>query len=182
MVPAVDAWLASLDTADTASEHHRLEALWTLRHFDQVDADLLEAVLTSPDARARAAGMRVLAAITDRVPQAHAMVVRGAADASPRVRLEALRTACELRSPEAVEALAIVEELPGDRFMAYVKREAARVLVPAFEAARSRGEPLAFTSDAGWRYLYSSMSNDELTAEPRSLPVCREMLLRAGLD
>ena len=66
--------------------------------------------------------------------------------------------------------------------MAYVTREAARVLVPAFEAARSRGEPLAFTSDAGWRYLYSSMSNDELTAEPRSLPVCREMLLRAGLD
>ena len=182
VVPAVDAWLASLDTADTASEHHRLEALWTLRHFDQVDADLLEAVLTSPDARARAAGMRVLAAIIDRVPHPHAMVMRAAADESPRVRLEALRTACELRTPEAVEALAIVEEFPGDRFMAYVTREAARVLVPAFEAARSRGEPLAFTSDAGWRYLYSSMSNDELAAEPRSLPVCREMLLRAGLD
>ncbi len=182
VVPAVHAWLGELNAKRAEFEHHRLEGLWTLRHFDQVPVDLLEAVLTSADARARAAGMRVLAATTDRVPEAHAMVVRGAADPSPRVRLEALRTACELRTPEAVEALAIVEAFPSDRFMAYVKKEAARVLVPAFEAARTRSEPLAFTSEAGWRYLYSAMSNDELAAEPRSLPVYREMLLRAGLD
>jgi putative heme-binding domain-containing protein len=182
VVPAVHAWAIGLNAKLPTFEHHRLEGLWMLRHFDQVPVDLLEAVLTSPDARARAAGMRVLAAITDRVPEAHAMVVRGAADPSPRVRLEALRTACELRTPEAVEALAVVEEFPGDRFMAYVKQEAARVLVPAFEAARARGESPAFASAAGWRYLYNSMSNDELTAEPRSLPVYREMLLRAGLD
>jgi hypothetical protein len=104
VVPAVKAWLAGLDSGDPEFEHHRLEALWTLRHFDQVEIPLLEAVLGSRDFRARAAGMRVLAAITDRVPGALDMVRKAAADAHPRVRLEALRTATFLRVPEAVEA------------------------------------------------------------------------------
>ena len=181
-VPALHAWLDSLDTNEAGYEHHRLEGLWALRHFDQIPIDLLDAVLTADDYRSRAAGLRVLASIVDRVPEAHAMVVRGAADPHPRVRLEALRTACELRTPEAIEALAIVETFPGDRFMAYVKNEAARVLVPAFEAARNGGDSLAFSTDAGWGYLYGSMSNDELAREPRSLPIYREMLLRPGLD
>ncbi len=182
VVPAVHAWLDELDRNAPGFEHDRLEGLWTLRHFDQITPDLLDAVLMSEDFRARAAGMRVLASITDRVPQAQAWVVRGAADPHPRVRLEAVRTACELRTPQAVEALAIASAFPGDRFMAYVTKEAARVLVPAFDAARSNGEPLSFATEAGWQYLYSSMSNDELIAEPRSLPVFREMLLRPGLD
>ncbi len=182
VVPAIHAWLDRLDTNDPAFAHNRLEGLWALRHFDQVNIDLLDAVLTADDFRSRAAGMRVLSAIVDRVPEAHAFVIRGAADPHPRVRLEALRTACELRTPEAIEALAIIESFPGDRFVAYVKNEAARVLVPAFEAARNAGETLAFSTDAGWGYLYGSMSNDELAAEPRSLPVFREMLLRPGLD
>jgi len=182
VVPAVKAWLAKLDRNDPGFEHRQLEALWALRHFDQVEPQLLESVLAAKDPRSRAAGMRVLSSIVDRVPNALDLVRRSAADESPRVRLEALRTATYLRVPEAVEALAIVEEFPSDRQMDYVKKESARVLDPEFKRAREAKQPIAFVTDAGRKYLYRSMTNDELAKEPRSTPVYREMLLRNGLD
>ena len=182
VVPAVKAWLAKLDRNDAGFEHRQLEALWTLRHFDQVEPQLLESVLVAKDPRSRAAGMRVLSSIVDRVPNSLDLVRRGAADESPRVRLEALRTATYLRVPEAVEALAIVEEFPSDRQMDYVRKESARVLDPEFKKAREAKQPIAFVTDAGKKYLYRSMTNDELAQEPRSTPVYREMLLRNGLD
>jgi putative heme-binding domain-containing protein len=182
VVPAVKAWLAKLDRNDAAFEHHQVEALWTLRHFDQIEPQLLESVLVAKDPRSRVAGMRVLASIVDRVPKALDLVRRAAADESPRVRLEALRTATYLRVPEAVEALAIVEEFPSDRQMDYVRKESARVLDPEFKRAREAKQPIAFVTDAGKKYLYRSMTNDELAQEPRSSAVYREMLLRNGLD
>jgi putative heme-binding domain-containing protein len=182
VVPAVKAWLAGLDTAAPEFEHRRLEALWTLRHFDQVDVPLLEAVLGSQDPRARAAALRILAAVVDRVPAALDMVRRAAADSSPRVRLEAVRTATYLRHPEAVEALAIAGEFPSDRQMDYVKKEAARVLEPEFRRARESKQPLALATDAGRRWLYRNLSTDELIHEPRSPALYRELLLRPGLD
>jgi putative heme-binding domain-containing protein len=182
VVPAVKAWLAKLDRNDPGFEHRQLEALWTLRHFDQVEPQLLESVLVAKDPRSRAAGMRVLSSIVDRVPNSLDLVRRAAADESPRVRLEALRTATYLRVPEAVEALAIVEEFPSDRQMDYVRKESARVLDPEFKRAREAKQPIALVTDAGKKYLYRSMTNDELAKEPRSTSVYREMLLRNGLD
>jgi hypothetical protein len=126
--------------------------------------------------------MRLLSTIHPRVPNALDLVRRAAADESPRVRLEALRTATFLRVPEAAEALALAEEFPSDRFMAYVKQESLRVLDPDFRRAREAGKPLSLATDAGRRYLYRSLTNDELAREPRSAAVYREMLLRSGLD
>ncbi|NDC64070.1 MAG: dehydrogenase, partial [Planctomycetia bacterium] len=110
IVPLVKEWLRQVEAADGAvpdREHHRLEALWMIRQFDEVDVPLLERVLASADARARTAGLRVLSSITDRVPEALAMIRRAAADPSLRVRLEAVRAATYLTVPEAIEALAI---------------------------------------------------------------------------
>jgi len=182
VVPAVKAWLARLTPTSATFEHDRLEALWMLRHFDQVDLPLLEAVLASPEPKARAAGMRVLSSIVDRVPSALELTRKGALDSSARVRLEAVRTASYLRVPEAVEALAIAQELPSDRHTDYVKAEAARVLVPEFKAALAAKLPLAFTTPQGQAYLYQSLSNEELAQEPRSAAVYNAMLLRSGLD
>ena len=182
VVPAVNAWIAKLDPKSPSFEHDRLEGLWTLRHFDQVPLALLEQVLTSPDARSRAAGLRVLSGVADRAPKALEWTVRGAGDESPRVRLEAVRTASYLKNPAAIEALAVAGEFPADRHMDYVKKESARVLEPEFRAAREAKEAIAFSTDAGRRFLYRSLSNDELVAEPRSPIVFREMLLRPGLD
>jgi putative heme-binding domain-containing protein len=181
VVPAVRAWLASRDPKDPDYEHDRLEVLWTLRHFDQIDLPLLEAVLASEDPRGRAAGLRVLSSITDRVPRALDLVRAGAADPHPRVRLEAVRTATYLTAPEAIEAGAIAGEFSSDHFMDYVRKESLRVLEPQFRRARLAGTPLAFTTDAGRRLFYESLSNEELAKEPRSPAVFREMILRNGL-
>jgi putative heme-binding domain-containing protein len=182
VVPAVRAWLAAQDAKTPEFEHRRLEALWMLRHFDVVDVPLIEAVLASSDPRARAAGLRVLSQVADRVPEALAMVRRGAADESLRVRLEAVRAATYLAAPEAIEALAIAGELPGDRFMDYVKQEARRVLEPQYAKARATGWRPAFATAAGRRFLFASLTNEELAKEPRSPEVYQEMLLRSGLD
>jgi putative heme-binding domain-containing protein len=182
VVPAVQAWLAKLDPKGPDYQHQVVEALWTLRHFDQVPLELLDKVLGLPDPRARTAGVRVLASIADRVPAALDLVRKAAADESPRVRLEAVRTASYLEVPEAVEALAIVGEFPSDRQMDYVKKEAARVLEPDFQRALAAGQPIAFKTDAGRRYYYRGLNNEQLAALPRSPAVYREMLLRSGLD
>ena len=182
VVPAVKAWLSARNPQAEDFEHNRTEALWMLRHFDQIDRPLFEAVLVSKDPRARTAGMRVLASIVDRVSDAIDLARRGAADESPRVRLEAVRTATYLRMPEAIEVLAIADEFPSDPAMDYVKKESLRVLEPEFKQARAAQRPIAFKTDAGKKYLYRSLDNDALAKEPRSLLIYREMLLRGGLD
>jgi putative heme-binding domain-containing protein len=182
VVPAVRAWLGSLDAQAADFEHRRLEALWMLRQFDQVDVPLLEAVLTSSEPRARVAGLRVLSQVLDRVPQALDMIRRGAADASLRVRLEAVRAATYLTAPEAIEALAIAGELPSDRFMDYVTKEARRVLEPQYAKPRATGWRPAFATAAGRRFFLATLTNEDLAKEPRSPEVYQEMLLRSGLD
>jgi putative heme-binding domain-containing protein len=182
VVPLVREWLRQVEAAGgTDREHRRLEALWMLRQFDVVDVPLLEAVLGSADPRARTAGLRVLAQVADRVPAALDLVRAAAADPTARVRLEAVRAATFLPAAEAIEALAIAEESPSDRFLDYVRREARRVLEPQYRQARAAGRQPAFVTDAGRRFAAASLSNDELAREPASPAVQREMILRDGL-
>lgn len=93
-----------------------------------------------------------------------------------------MRAATYLRVPEAIEALAVADELPSDRFMDYVKTEAARVLRPEYDKARQTGWRPAFATAAGLRFLYASLTNDELAKEPRSPELYRAILTRSGLD
>ena len=55
---------------DPDYEHHLLEALWVHQWHNVVDVDLLQAMLRSPEPRARAAATRVLCYWRDRVPSA----------------------------------------------------------------------------------------------------------------
>jgi putative heme-binding domain-containing protein len=182
VVPAVRAWLAAQDAQAADYEHRRLEALWMLRHFDVVDVSLTKAVLAAADPRARAAGLRVLSQVVDRVPEALDLVRQAAADASARVRLEAVRAATYIAAPEAIEAVMIAGDLPSDRFMDYVKKESLRVLEPQYRRARAAGVRPEFATDAGRRFFYGALTNEELLREPRNAAVYREMILRGGLD
>jgi len=101
---------------------------------------------------------------------------------SAKALTELARSVNSSSVPEAIEALAIAGEFPGDRFMDYVRAEAARVLEPDYRQAREAGQRLAFTTRPGLEFLYGSMSTEELAAEPRSPEVYRAMLLRSGLD
>ncbi len=93
VVSAIDAWLAPQSGSDVQTEHNRLEALWVMQQHDLVRPELLRRVLSSEDERARAAATRVLQVWRDRVDDSTDLLVALAGDASPRVRLEAVRAA-----------------------------------------------------------------------------------------
>src|SRR5437762_3356528 len=91
VIAAVEKWEKALDKKDKDYEHNRLEALWVHQWHNVVNLDLLNAVLKSPEPRARAQAVRVLCYWRDRVPGALDMVGKAIQDPAPRVRLEAVR-------------------------------------------------------------------------------------------
>jgi putative heme-binding domain-containing protein len=103
VAPALARWVRGLDAKDADLPRHLLEALWCYQAIDQVDAPLLTRLLRSEDARVRAAATRVLGAWSDRLPDATRWLALQAADASPRVRLEAVQALCRIPSAEAVQ-------------------------------------------------------------------------------
>ncbi len=181
VLPAVDRWTAGLDKKDPQYEHYLLEALWVHQHHNNVDVALLNRVLASSDFRARAAAARVLCYWRDRVSSALDTFKQLAADPHPRVRLEAVRAASFFTAPEAVEIPVIAAESPGDVYLDFVKAETLRTLDPYWQRAMTAGHQVAFTTDAGARYLLRNIGNDQLLKHPRTRAVCLEMLNRPGL-
>jgi putative heme-binding domain-containing protein len=178
VLPALTTWLAGLKPDDPAFEHHRLEGLWLRQSFDEPDAALLNAVLKSPEPRARAAAVRVLAEWRDRVPSVLDRLRDAAADESPRVRLEALRAASFLDDPAAIEVVAIESSQPTDRYLDYLRGETRKVLDPIWKGALARGADLATTSPAGEQFLLANMTLEALLKRPRTEAVCTELLTR----
>ena len=88
---AVGKWVAGLDKSDKEYEHHRLEGLWTLQWNGIVDGVLLQAVLKSPEPRARAAATRVLCYQKDSLPNALDLLKVAVNDSDMAVRMHAVR-------------------------------------------------------------------------------------------
>lgn len=106
VIAATKKWLAGLSKTDKEYEHHRLEGLWVHQWHNVVDEALLKDVLKSPDHRARAAATRVLCYWRDRVKAPLDLLKVQAADAHPRVRLEAIR-ACSFFTTSAAAEVAL---------------------------------------------------------------------------
>ncbi|MEX0675798.1 MAG: PVC-type heme-binding CxxCH protein [Pirellulales bacterium] len=181
VLAAVDRWVAALDPDDPQYEHNLLEALWLNQQHNRVKGPLLERVLKSPDFRARAAATRVLCYQRDGVTSALELLRRMAADEHPRVRLEAVRAASFFRVPEAVEIPLVAAELPDDEYLKFVRTETLKTLDPFWKKALDEGMAIAFTTDAGRRYLLENISSERLLKMERSRAVCREILNRPGL-
>ncbi|MFM7842638.1 MAG: PVC-type heme-binding CxxCH protein, partial [Planctomycetota bacterium] len=123
---AVDRWLSASDLASPEGAHDQLEGLWLRQQHDQVDEQLLDAVLKSSEPRARAAAVRVLCYWHDRLPTALDKLARLLQDEHPRVRLEALRTLSFFRGDQIARALTIAADSlqrPCDEHLRYVLRE-----------------------------------------------------------
>src|SRR5690606_180763 len=84
-------WIENLDETEPDHEHHLLEALWVHQHHNRVNRQLLERVLTSPNAHARAAATRVVCYWRDQLDDPLSLLAKSAVDEHPRVRLEAVR-------------------------------------------------------------------------------------------
>jgi putative heme-binding domain-containing protein len=178
---AVDRWISRLDKSDPDYEHQMLEALWLHQAHNLVDVPLLKRMLQSPDFHARAAATRVLCYWRDRVPEALELLKKQAADAYPRVRLEAVRAASFFTEPEAIEVTLISTEQPTDEYLEYVRGETMKALEPYWKKAVSEGRQIQFTSDAGARFFLRNVNTAELLKMKRTRPVNRELLFRKGV-
>jgi putative heme-binding domain-containing protein len=103
VAPALAKWVQQLDPKDADLQRHLLEALWVYQGIDQVEPMLLARVLRSDDARVRTAATRILGVWSDRLPEAVRLLSLQIADASPRVRLEAIQSLTRISSAEAVQ-------------------------------------------------------------------------------
>ncbi|MCA9152325.1 MAG: HEAT repeat domain-containing protein, partial [Planctomycetales bacterium] len=178
VIAAADKWLSALDPSDAEYEHHRLEVLWLHQYHNIPSRSLLEAVLASPDFRARAAAVRVASHWRDQFDDTLSILKRAATDEHPRVRLEAIRAASFLPIAEAVEVPLITTELASDEYIEYTRNETMRALEPYWRSALERGEPIAVTSEVGMRWLLQRVRVDELVTMPRSGAVYQELLTR----
>ncbi len=133
VIAAVKKWLNSQDPSKSEFEHRRLEALWMHQTHNVVDKKLLNAVLTSKDHRARAAGIRVLSYWLDRVDNPHKLLKAGVNDAHPRVRIEAVRALSFLPGDKSMEIALEVLEKEMDKYLQYTLDETMRTLEKSLE-------------------------------------------------
>jgi putative heme-binding domain-containing protein len=147
VLPALRRWLAALDPSDPQFEHIQVEVLWVYQALDHVEPGLLAAVLRSGDGRARAAGVRVLSAWREQLPDIDAALAAAVADEHPRVRLEAVRALAASPQPRAIEAALAAIDRPTDVNLDFALWLACRELQPRWLPALEAGQ-LDFGGDA----------------------------------
>lgn len=91
VVAELEHWLATVKLTDDEHDHVRLESLWCFQAARSIQPALLESLLQSPDARIRAAAVRVLSHWKYFLPKSRTLLQAAAQDAHPQVRLEAVR-------------------------------------------------------------------------------------------
>jgi len=141
LAPLAD-WVTKLDKNDPNHELYKLEALWTYQALDVPDANLLTALLRSPEPRARAAAVVVIPHWKDRIsgPDLTELLAERVADENPRVRLEAVCTLRAFPTPRSlVVALAALDQ-PVDKFLDYALWQTCRELQPVWLPALQAGK------------------------------------------
>jgi putative heme-binding domain-containing protein len=139
VLTGLSAWVAGLGHRGPEAEHHRLEALWTFEALGRPAPELLRALLNSPDARVRAAAVRVVSHWKDRLGDPESLLGERVADAHPRVRLEALRALAEFPSRHSADLALSVLDRPVDPFLDYGVWLTARQLAPQWLPAVRSG-------------------------------------------
>ncbi|MEM7390976.1 MAG: PVC-type heme-binding CxxCH protein [Verrucomicrobiota bacterium] len=112
--PALTQWVAALDPAHADVDLHRMEALWLHQQRGWINPELLETVLTSERANARAAATDLIRFWWQDLPEAHGQLLRSAADPSPKVRLAAVVSATWASADIAIATLDAVDRGPKD--------------------------------------------------------------------
>ena len=145
VIAAVQKWEAALDKADKNYDHNRLEALWVHQWHNAVNLSLLDAVLHSPEPRARAQAIRVANYWSDRVPNTLAIVEAGIKDSAPRVRLEAVRALSFVKGADVTKAIDLAKLVLAEKdyYIDYCFRETMKQLTSLPEGKDVLGkEPL----------------------------------------
>jgi glucose/arabinose dehydrogenase/plastocyanin len=181
VIPAVEQWIARLDKADPAYEHHLLEALWVHEHNDRVNVPLLSQLLTAREFRARAAAVRVLQHWFDRVDNGMALLAQAVKDPEPRVRLEAVRALSFVPTAEAASTALQVLAQPMDYYLHYVLDSTMSTLEPVWKPLLTTGGAFAPDNAAGLTFVLDRLTPADLARVKRSTPVYHALLSRQGI-
>lgn len=128
VLPAVQAWIAKLDSSSPRHEHDLLEALWTTWGLNKVDQPLLRKLLQSQDYHVRAAAVRVLRYNTQVVQDHVALLKKAAEDPHGRVRLEAIIAGSWLANADGAEIVSTASAQPVDDWLKAPAKTAAERL------------------------------------------------------
>jgi putative heme-binding domain-containing protein len=136
VAPQLKTWVEALAKEDAGYWHHLLEAAWARECVNRFSPALWRNLYASPDARVRAAALRILTHRWRELPEAFDVLKKAVADENGQVRLWALAVLAEMRKPEAFEAALLVldgnmdENL--DFLLEQMAREQADVWLPAY--------------------------------------------------
>ncbi len=140
VLPALAAWVKSLDPKDANYEHHRLEALWVYETLDVVEPNLLDQLLRSTEPHVRTAAVRTLSHWKSRIPNTVELLALLVTDEFPRVRVEAVRALAAIPQPRSIELAMRALDKPVDKFLDYALWLTANNLKSIWVPALERGE------------------------------------------
>ncbi len=140
VLPALEAWVGTLDARKPTDEPLLLEALWTYQALNVVEPKLLDSLLNAKDYRVRAAAVRVLSAWHPKVRDALGLLEARVADDEPQVRLEAVRALSRLPLVRSAELSLRVLDRPVDANLDFglwlTLRELEGLWLPALQSGK----------------------------------------------
>lgn len=178
-------WTEKLNPADTDYERNLFEAVGVYESLEVAPAALLDKLSRARDYRARAYAARAMGHMHQQLPDVRTRLAAAAADAHPRVRMEAVVACSYLPHAEAVEIALIAADHPLDSFVDYALIQTIHTLKPVWWDPFRNGQ-LAFDGRANRLefFVKADGSADTLSAvsdrlKAQSLPpATRESFLR----
>jgi glucose/arabinose dehydrogenase/azurin/lysophospholipase L1-like esterase len=159
VIPALEKWIAGLDSNDKAYEQNKLEALWVYQQFNRSDEKLLNELLKSKDQYIRTAATRVLFYWRDDIKDAENKLISLSQDSSAKVRLQAIISLSHYNTEAALNALLATTTLPVDYYIDYALKESFRHLEPVWMAMFKKDKNFLANEPQKARYLLGSLSN-----------------------
>lgn len=166
VLPALEKWLAKLNSQDEDYDQNRLEGLWLYQQFNRPNEDLLTELLKSKDYHVRAAATRVLYYWSEKVKNAEEMLITMSQDTSMRVRLEAIIALSHFNTEASVNALLATTALPVDDYIQYALQESFKQLKPVWMAMFKKDKNFLANEPEKANHLLQPLSSEKLLDVP----------------
>jgi putative heme-binding domain-containing protein len=138
-IAATQMWVDGLKPDDPELEHKLFEAIGVFESHEVVNRPLLDRLLKANNYKARAYATRVAGRWQDRLENPMALLQRSAEDEHPRVRLETIVAASDVRQAEAMVVAAQAAAGPTDRFINFAFTQTVHALASHWKPALVEG-------------------------------------------